>query len=273
VRTAVVGHVESIEFARVPHVPAPGDIVHATETWREAAGGGAVAAGQLRKLAGECTFFTALGDDELGRQCRDELAGRGLAMEVAWRDAAQRRGFVHVDDHGERTITVIGPRMGPHGSDPLAWDLLDETGAVYFTAGDVEALRQARRAKVLVATARALETLIGSGVQLDALVRSAKDKGEAYEPGMLDPEPKLVVATEGSAGGAWFRGEATGRWKAAPLPGPVVNAYGAGDSFAACLTHALGAGMDVDAALELASRCGAANMSGRGAYDGQLEMA
>ena len=36
-RVAVVGHVEWMEFARVPALPAPGDIVHATEVWEEAA--------------------------------------------------------------------------------------------------------------------------------------------------------------------------------------------------------------------------------------------
>jgi ribokinase len=272
-RTAVVGHVEVVEFCRVPHVPAPGEIVHTSETWAEAAGGGAVAAVQLCKLAGNCTFFTALGEEELGGESAEELAGHGLDMRVAWRDAPQRRGWVHVDDAGERTITVIGPRMGPHGADRVGWEELDEIDAVYFTAGDVDALREARRAKVLVATARALETLVGSGVQLDALVRSARDKGERYERGLLEPAPRLVVATEGSGGGSWHsHEEETGRWKAAPLPGPVANAYGAGDSFAAGLTYALGAGIEIDEALELASRCGAANLTGKGAYDGQLRL-
>ena len=50
-RAAVVGHVEMMEFVRVEHVPSSGEIVHATETWEEAAGGGAVAAVQLSKLA------------------------------------------------------------------------------------------------------------------------------------------------------------------------------------------------------------------------------
>ena len=32
-RVAVVGHVEWMEFARIPRLPAPGDIVHASEVW------------------------------------------------------------------------------------------------------------------------------------------------------------------------------------------------------------------------------------------------
>jgi ribokinase len=271
VRTAVVGHVEVVEFARVPHVPAPGEIVHASRAWREAAGGGAVAAVQLRKLAGNCMFITALGDRPLGHDAERELSGRGLRMEVAWRDDEQRRGFVHVDDGGERTITVIGPRMGPYASDPLPWEELDQVDALYFTAGDAAALREARRAKVVVASARVLGTIAESGVQVDALVRSASDEGERYEAGRLDPPPRLVVATEGAKGGNWAVEERTGRWEAAPLPGAIADSYGAGDSFAACLTYGLGAGMEIAEALALAARCGASNMTGHGAYEGQLE--
>ena len=62
----MVGHVEWTEFALVDHVPRPGMIAHATEHWSGPAGGGAVIASQIAKLAGGCDFFTALGDDELG---------------------------------------------------------------------------------------------------------------------------------------------------------------------------------------------------------------
>ena len=61
-KVAVVGHIEWVEFARVDHVPEPGEILSAHETWEEAAGGGAVAAVQLANLAGSCLFFTALAD-------------------------------------------------------------------------------------------------------------------------------------------------------------------------------------------------------------------
>lgn len=270
-RAAAVGHVEWIEFARVDRVPVSGEIVHAHETWGEPGGGGAVTAVQLAKLADGATFYTALGDDELGRRAHDELTALGLRVEAAWRDEPQRRGFVFVDSAGERTITVMGERLGPSGNDPLAWEELDGADAVYFTAGDAEAVRRARAARCLVATARALEPLADAHVELDALVSSGKDKGERYEPGMLDPEPRLVVRTAGAGGGTWERpGGPAGRYAATPLPGPVKDAYGCGDSFAGGLTYGLGAGMDVPDALELAARCGAACLTGKGPYSGQL---
>jgi ribokinase len=273
-RVAVVGHVEWIQFARVPHVPRPGEIVHASEFWEEVGGGGAVAAVQLAKLAGECEFFTALADDDLGRRAKQRLNELGVRVYAAPRPGRQRRGFVHLDADGERTITVLGDRIVPSGDDDLPWERLDEVDAVYFTGGDGGALRQARRARRLVATPRAFDTLRTAHVKLDALVRSAKDPGEQQAEERLDPPPHVVVSTAGKEGGEWFgEDHTTGTWKAASLPGPVGDAYGAGDSFAACLTYALGADLPVGEALELASRCGAHKLSGRAAYDGQLTAA
>ena len=268
VHIAVVGHVEWVEFARVDHMPAGGEIVHALETWEEPAGGGAVAAVQLANLDGSAVLFTAFGDDELGRRSREELEARGVTVHAAKLRERQRRAFTHVDSEGERTITVLGRKLVVSGEDgSLPWEELRRCDAVYFVSGDLAALRAARRARVLVATARELETLSRGGVEIDVLVGSGEDDGERFEPGMLDPPPKIVVTTAGSLGG-WVR--PGGPFRAAPPPGPIVDAYGCGDCFAAGLTLALAKGRPVDEAVALGARCGAAVLTGRGAYEGQL---
>jgi ribokinase len=273
-RVAVVGHVEWIEFARVPRVPKPGEIMHVTEWWEEVGGGGAVAAVQLAKLAGGAEFFTALAGDENGRRARERLEELGVTVHAAPRPGVQRRGFVYLDDDHERTITILGARIVPHGADDLPWERLEGVDAVYFTGGDVGALEQARRARRLVATPRAWETLRASKVNLDVLVRSAKDPGEQQAEDHLDPAPDLVVSTAGKEGGEWVgEDRSSGRWHAAQLPGPPQDSYGAGDSFAAGLTYGLGAGLPIERALEVASRCGAYKLAGRAAYDGQLTAA
>jgi ribokinase len=274
ISVAVVGHVELVEFLQVPRVPKAGEIVHARHAFTEPAGGGAVAAVQLARLAGQATLFTALGDDALGRRSAAELEHYGVRVHAAWRDVPQRRGVTFIDDDGERTITVIGERLAPAGADEEPWDELAECDAVYVTAGDPEALRAARAARVLVATPRVGPALAESGIELDALVHSARDPGEPYAPGDLDPPPRLVVATGGVAGGTYTAAEGrTGSWRAAPVPGPVVDTYGAGDSFAAGLTLGLGAGLDVEAALALAARCAAVCVTGAGPYGARLDAA
>jgi ribokinase len=66
--------------------------------------------------------------------------------------------------------------------------------------------------------------------------------------------------------------EPGGAFAAAPLPGPPGDAYGAGDSFAAGLTYGLAAGLSTGEAIALAARCGAAAVTGDGAYEGQLAL-
>lgn len=264
VRVAVVGHVEWCQFVRVERVPGPGEIVHATEWWEEPAGGGAVSAVQLARLAGGAEFFTALGDDELGRRAREALEALGVTVHAAVRGEPTRRGVVFVDEHAERTITVLGDKLVPRGNDRrLPWARLADADGVYFVSGDVDALRAARRARVVVATPRELPVLKRAGVEVDVLVGSGEDEGERFQAGDLDPPPRLVVATAGGLGG-WA--QPGGPYRATAPTAPVVDAYGAGDSFAAGLTFALGDGQDATAALAFAAECGAEALTRRGAH-------
>jgi len=139
-------------------------------------------------------------------------------------------------------------------------------------AGDADALRAARSAGAVVATARIMDLLVSAGVALEAVVGSGRDGAERYRP--VEPPPRYVVVTAGSRGGSWSGAEGReGTWAAVPLPGPVADAYGCGDSFAAGFTFGLGEGLDVEAALEIAARCGAVCMTGRGPYARQLSAA
>jgi len=271
VRVAVVGHVEWVEFARVPRLPRAGEIVRAERAWSQAAGGGSVAAAQLGKLAGDCLFLTAVGDDELGERARADLVAHPeLTLHTARRPGPQRRAFTHLDAAGERTITIVGERLVPRGADPLPWDALEAVDALYFTGGDGAALRAARAARLLVATPRAMPALVEAGVPIDVLVASASDQGERYEPGTLASDPRWVILTEGERGGRWTGADGSaGRWPASPPPGPIVDSYGCGDSFAAGLVYGLGSGLRLPEALALGARCGAGCLTGDGPYPGQ----
>ena len=268
----MVGHVEWVQFARVAHVPHAGEVAHAHDPFEEPAGGGAVAAVQLARLAGGALLITALGADDHGRRTPPRLAALGVDVHASFEDTATRRAVTLVDDRRERTITTFGPRLDPRGDDDaLGWDALAGSDALYFTAGDERALRRAREAaRVLVASPRARHAL-GHGVPVDALVLSASDEIEREAAGRAEAEAGLVVLTEGERGGRYrTRAGDTGRWEAVPAPAAPVDASGCGDSFAAGLTYALGAGLALADALALAARCGATVLTGRGPYERQL---
>ena len=68
--------------------------------------------------------------------------------------------------------------------------------------------------------------------------------------------------TDGARGGT-----ANGRhFDAAPLPGPIADTYGAGDTFGCTLCFALGRGDELDDALALAARESAEVLTLRGPY-------
>jgi ribokinase len=239
-------------------MPAAGEIVHADRVWEEPAGGGPVVARQLALLAGRCELFTALGDDALGHATVRRLAELGVDVHVRW-GGATRRAWTHVDGAGERTITVLGDKLLAAGALPLeGYDL------VFFVSGEAPALRSARAARFLAATARELATLQAADVPLDLVVASANDPGERYDGSL---ETRHVALTDGANGGT-LDGAA---YAAATAP-RTADTYGAGDSFAAALAFALARGDEPADAVALAARAGAAVIGGAGPYEAQLAL-
>jgi ribokinase len=271
---AVLGHVEWIRFAHVDRVPAAGGIAHGSEGWEAAGGGGAVAAIQLARFAGEAHLFTAFGDDDLGRAARAELEDLGVRVHAATRAEPTRWALTMVDDTGERTIVTVGARLEAAEADALPWDLLDRADGILVTAADVASVRRARGASVLVGASRVHDLLVRAEVPIDAVVGSARDPAELIDPDSFATRPGLVVRTEGARGGSWEAADGTsGRFEAPVPPGPVVDTYGAGDAFQAGLTYALVIGRGAGEAVGFAARCGAAAVTGRGPAGGQLTAA
>ena len=266
---AVVGHIESVEFLAVDRWPQPGCISHAQQRLEEPAGAGAVIAVQLAQLLDRPVhFFTALGRDAVGEACVQRLQERGVQVHVAWRDGPTRRGISLVggvgDRSGDRAITVIGDRLTPVLSDPLPWDVLQQCDGAFITAADAALVQAARSVPVLAATPRVgLAVLESAGVQIDALIGSGLDPAELVAPGDLVPSPRVQIATEGAAGGLISTGD---RYSASALPGPFVETYGCGDSFAAGVFAGLAAQWPLNTAIQLGCQLGAACATRFGPY-------
>ncbi|MFZ0091687.1 MAG: PfkB family carbohydrate kinase [Solirubrobacteraceae bacterium] len=255
-RVAVIGHVEWVDFLRVEHLPIRGEVQGAKREARHAGGGAVVAAVALTELGAEVDFFCAVGRDDNGDAAVAELTDRGVTVHAARRAAPTRQVFTLLDRDGERTIITIGERLAPAGGDDLDWGRLAQIDGVYLTAGDADAVRRGRDARVLVATPRIREGLDDPNTKLDALVFSASDEHEVQWAQRLADQTRLMVATESERGGHWC-GESEGRWSAATPSGPIRDSYGCGDAFAAGFTYGLAGGLPPGRAAEIGARCGA----------------
>lgn len=127
--------------------------------------------------------------------------------------------------------------VGPAGGGPdAAVQLLKLAGeAILFTALGDDALGH-----------RAKEDLEAMGLRVEAAFRK-------------EPTRRAITHIDST-------GERT-----ITVIGPrFVDRYGAGDAFAGGLTYAIAKGMEDGAAVEFAALCGAAVLTGRGPYEGQL---
>jgi ribokinase len=261
-RVAVVGHVEWVDFVRVPEYPQRGGLEQGEREFERAGGGAVVAAAVLADLGAEVDFFCAPGDDERGRAAMEQLRERGITVHPVRRAQPTRYVFTLLDGGGERTIVTVGERLAPSGEDDLDWELLRGVDGVYVTAGDAGAIRAARAAPVMTVTPRAGDP--APDVTADATILSASDEHERQMAQPWESQTRLMVATEGARGGRWW-GESQGRWPAARLPGEPRDSYGCGDSFAAGFTFGLASGMGPAQAAEVGARCGARMLTRVGA--------
>jgi ribokinase len=264
-RIAVIGHVEWVLQARASAPVRSGEIVQLHDTFEEPGGGGGVAARALPALGAETRFLTALGNDHAAAGSERILRDSGCDVRAARRPRPQNRVTTISDPTGERTIFIHGPNDSPLIEDPLGWDELAAFDGVFYTGDDPRTVVAARAAAVLVVTARRLASVIASGVKVDVLAGSANDPGERYELADLPVRPRLCVWTDGANGGRYLAEDGgEGRWAAVAPPGPIIDAYGAGDVFMAALTLALGRGSGRDEALAAAARAAAGQLTRRG---------
>ena len=172
------------------------------------------------RLAGAVDFLTALGTGPDAERSGAELRALGVTVHAGSRPDPQRRTFTFLDDDAERTITVLGERIVPRARRPAAVGRrsASSTRSTSPAATRARCAPPARRACSSRRRARWARWPSRAST-LDVLVGSAHDAGEVYEPGMLSPEPRVVVRTErrrrrdvGGARGRSRRGRGCSRW-------------------------------------------------------------
>ena len=271
-RIAVVGHVEHVTIARGAALPRAGDIVHLADPVVIAGGGGGIAFFQLTKSDADVHLFTAIGLDEAGTHVHHEIASTGATIRAGLRQQPHTRDIVVVTPEGERTVLVVGEPLHPRRDDRLSWDELASCDAAYFTGQDPETLIEARRARLLLVTARRSEALAKSGVRADVVIGSAHDPREASALSDYAVPPRALVMTEGRDGGYVETARGRERFAAPTPPTRIVGSYGAGDSFAGALTWYVARGMAIADACARAAEYGAAVLGGVNPLERQMRL-
>ena len=269
-RIAVVGHAQHVTLARVPALPAPGDILHLERPIAIAGGGGAITFFQLVRSPAEVHFFTAVGTDAAGDDVRRALAESGAAIHAGRRDRLHSRDLVLVTPDGERTIVVMQPPLQARFDDGLPWDVFARCDAVFFTGQDPAILRAARAARLVLVTARRASVLADAGIVADVVVGSLNDPRESAN--RYPVPPQAIVLTDGARGGRIDTSSGSERFAAPPAPHAIVGCYGAGDSFAGALTWYLTADVPLGEACARAGAAGAAVLAGVNPFDHQTTL-
>lgn len=272
-KIAVIGHAEHVTIARVPQLPAPGDIAHLDDPVTIAGGGGAIAFHQLEKSDADVHFFTAIGTDDASLYVYNEIASTRATIHAALRMESHTRDIVLITPDSERTILVIGRPLHPAADDLLSWDILATCDAVYFTGEDPETLKLARNASLLVVTARRAHVLAAAGVTVDVIVGSVKDPRENRSLAAYAIPPRALILTDGAGGGAIETAAGTTRFAAPVVSTPIVGQYGAGDTFAAALTYYAAQEMSLAEACSRAAHHGAAVLAGINPIEHQMRLA
>jgi sugar/nucleoside kinase (ribokinase family) len=264
-RIVVVGSVARDEVVRLAERLREGAHLQGRPPEPRLGGGGANIAVALALAHHAVALVAAIGDDPLAGELLAELAAAGVDGGAVIRvPGPSTRSLVMVDPAGERTIVNLTRAREPEPPLRLA-GLPADCVYVRTRAPGLVPLLAAHAARCpVIAHIPPVEdglypvpVLVGSASDLDAAVLADPLAAGRRVAGL---HLRWVVVTRGADGAEAFgtRGEHL------HVPAPkveVVDSTGAGDCFAAGLTHGLAQGMDVATALETAVRWGAAKVA------------
>ena len=240
----MVGHVEWVDFLRVARFPERGSVTAAEDRvrprrWRRGGrrsgdgrargGGGLLLCARARRQRGDRS-------GRAQRSRRHRSGGVARRPHPPGRHAARTRWGAH-DHHARRAAGAAWP--------PIPWTGIGSNGRPASTSRPATRERCSRRgaARTLVATPRARDGLHDSGGHASTPSCTAPETVTSWSwSRRMRERARLMVETEGAAGGRWW-GESEGRWPAVATPGEPRDDYGCGDAFAAGFTVGLAAGL------------------------------
>ncbi len=287
-RAAVI-HVGSANVdlvVRLPRLPGPGETVSGGVLERGHGGKGANRAVGSARLGASTALVGAVGDDDAGRELREELVRAGVDVDhLATAPLPTGTACVWVDPAGENCIAVAPGANGALTAPAVLQAVRALAGPASVVVADLEvpleaveaaaeAARAAGSAFVLnPAPARPLPSgllrrcavLVPNQHELDRL-------GAGSAADLLALGVGAVVVTRG-AGGAELRRRGRPAWSQPALPVAVADSVGAGDAFVAALAVAMAEGLPLETAVRHGVAAGALATRTRGARAGLVSAA
>jgi ribokinase len=283
----VVGSLNMDMVTRVDRFPSPGETIRGSSFRIFPGGKGANQAVALARLGAGVEMIGAIGDDMLGRGYRDILVKEGVGVGglrvIA--GAATGTASIEVSAAGENHIVIVGGANDTVDSAHVRSLAATIRGASLLLlqleiplAASIEAAGIAKAAGVPVmldpAPARELPDELLASVTIitpnetEAAVLSGADT--STEEGVKEASRRLlargirrVIIKAGGRGAFIAEGGSFTHVPAHRVK--VVDTVAAGDSFNAGLAFALGAGMELEAAVRFANGAGALSTTREGA--------
>jgi ribokinase len=243
----VIGPIAWDRVLRVPHLPASGGFVQATDVAERPGGSGANTAMALASTGASVHMVGYVGDDDPGARLRAILSAAGIDVRfVHRRDGHTSEVIILVEPSGERAMCGIWPDLLHTVEVPA--DSIQPGDLVYFAAWHEEFVPTMRR-------------LFSRGIMIAAVPPSAPTHalpvtyviGSESQYAGLDARHvvhagagavRAVVVTRGADGVAIHDRDSSVAYPAHRVP--AVDTTGAGDAFAAGFLHQLAFGASVD---------------------------
>lgn len=271
-----LGSINIDHFYRVPHLPAPGETLAATDYRIGLGGKGANQSAAAARAGARVVHIGAVGPE--GQWAIERLQSWGVDVDhIARLDTASGHAIITVDDAAENSIVLYpgANRALPFSliSDALATSLPGDTLLLQNeTAHQVEAARLGRERSLRVvysaapfqvdavrAVLKYVSVLALNAVEADQLCA-------ALGAGLDDLGLPEVLVTRGAEGAEWRA--ADGRRAFVPARRVMaVDTTGAGDTFTGYFVAARDAGQSPEAALDLAATAAALKVTRPGTAD------
>ena len=283
----VVGSVNVDLVVRAARLPGPGETVTGGAFARHGGGKGANQAVAAARAGAHVRMIAAVGDDELGRAARDELADAGIDVRglATVPGVATGVALIVVDGTGENQIAVASGANGELRAGHVAHALAGSAdGGSWVCLLDLEVpdepLVEAARI-----TAAAGRTLLINPAPARAIAAGLLEAGPILTPnareaqllsGRADPQQAAkalhertgapVLVTLGAEGVLLL--DERGVRHLPGFPATAVDTTGAGDAFSGVLAAGLAQGRRLDEAVERAQAAAAISVTVPGARSG-----